>query len=121
MQIPFVRFQPVKTSEHMAAAGVFGLLQVNKFRVLSFKPLFRIEICAIFQMTLKYNVAALFQVIAALKYIQYRLSKKEFVTLFFGGIALAFVLGISTIVLLTYTGEFKFKFSTILSLIYLCF
>lgn len=30
MQIPFVGFQPVKTSEHMAAAGVFGLLQVFK-------------------------------------------------------------------------------------------
>jgi hypothetical protein len=29
MQIPFVGFQPVKTSEHMAAFGVFGLLQVN--------------------------------------------------------------------------------------------
>lgn len=28
MQIPFVGFQPVKTSEHMAAFGVFGLLQV---------------------------------------------------------------------------------------------
>jgi len=27
MQIPFVGFQPVKTSEHMAAAGVFALLQ----------------------------------------------------------------------------------------------
>ncbi|VDK85052.1 unnamed protein product [Litomosoides sigmodontis] len=70
MQIPFVRFQPVKTSEHMAAAGIFGLLQV----------------------------------IAALKYMQHRLSKKEFMTLFFGGIALVFTLGISAIVLLTYTG-----------------
>jgi len=27
MQIPFVGFQPVKTSEHMASAGVFALLQ----------------------------------------------------------------------------------------------
>eukprot|EP00094_Tigriopus_californicus_P003136 TCALIF_03018-PA protein Name:"Similar to STT3B Dolichyl-diphosphooligosaccharide--protein glycosyltransferase subunit STT3B (Homo sapiens)" AED:0.15 eAED:0.17 QI:0/0/0/0.87/1/0.87/8/0/605 len=35
MQIPFVGFQPVKTSEHMAAAGVFALLQahVNDERV----------------------------------------------------------------------------------------
>lgn len=31
MQVPFVGFQPVKTSEHMAAAGVFGLLQVSWF------------------------------------------------------------------------------------------
>merc|ERR1719383_910533 len=28
MQIPFVGFQPIRTSEHMAAAGVFGLLQI---------------------------------------------------------------------------------------------
>lgn len=33
MQVPFVGFQPVKTSEHMAAAGVFGLLQVTRFLV----------------------------------------------------------------------------------------
>ena len=29
MQIPFVGYQPVGTSEHMAAFGVFGLLQVG--------------------------------------------------------------------------------------------
>ncbi|KAH7731561.1 Dolichyl-diphosphooligosaccharide--protein glycosyltransferase subunit STT3B [Aphelenchoides avenae] len=28
MQVPFVGFQPVKTSEHIAAMGVFGLLQL---------------------------------------------------------------------------------------------
>ncbi|EEB08956.2 oligosaccharyltransferase subunit Stt3 [Schizosaccharomyces japonicus yFS275] len=28
MQIPFVGFQPIRTSEHMAALGVFGLLQL---------------------------------------------------------------------------------------------
>ncbi|XP_065882675.1 dolichyl-diphosphooligosaccharide--protein glycosyltransferase subunit STT3B-like [Dysidea avara] len=28
MQVPFVGFQPLRTSEHMAAAGVFSLLQV---------------------------------------------------------------------------------------------
>jgi len=31
MQIPFVGFQPVRTSEHMAAAGVFALLQAVAF------------------------------------------------------------------------------------------
>ncbi|KAF8075241.1 oligosaccharyl transferase STT3 subunit [Lyophyllum atratum] len=34
MQVPFVGFQPVKTSEHMAALGVFGLLQVVAFAQL---------------------------------------------------------------------------------------
>merc|ERR1712048_1461327 len=31
MQTPFVGFQPVKTSEHMASAGVFALLQAFAF------------------------------------------------------------------------------------------
>ena len=31
MQVPFVGFAPVRTSEHMAALGVFGLLQVVAF------------------------------------------------------------------------------------------
>merc|ERR1712226_650669 len=31
MQVPFVGFQPISTSEHMASAGVFGLLQVVAF------------------------------------------------------------------------------------------
>ncbi|KAF7309468.1 hypothetical protein MIND_00317600 [Mycena indigotica] len=31
MQVPFVGFQPVSTSEHMAALGVFGLLQIVAF------------------------------------------------------------------------------------------
>ncbi|KAF7317753.1 hypothetical protein MKEN_00863100 [Mycena kentingensis (nom. inval.)] len=31
MQVPFVGFQPVSTSEHMAALGVFGLLQIIAF------------------------------------------------------------------------------------------
>lgn len=31
MQIPFVGFQPIRTSEHMAAAGTFALLQAYAF------------------------------------------------------------------------------------------
>jgi dolichyl-diphosphooligosaccharide--protein glycosyltransferase len=31
MQIPFVGFQPVTSSEHMAAFGVFGLCQLYAF------------------------------------------------------------------------------------------
>lgn len=34
MQVPFVGFQPVRTSEHMAALGVFGLLQIVAFSEL---------------------------------------------------------------------------------------
>ena len=31
MQIPFVGFQPIRTSEHMAAAGTFALIQAYAF------------------------------------------------------------------------------------------
>jgi dolichyl-diphosphooligosaccharide--protein glycosyltransferase len=31
MQVPLVGFQPIKTSEHMGALGVFGLLQIVAF------------------------------------------------------------------------------------------
>ncbi|KAH9968414.1 Oligosaccharyl transferase STT3 subunit [Lactifluus volemus] len=31
MQVPFVGFQPIRTSEHMSALGVFGLLQIVAF------------------------------------------------------------------------------------------
>jgi dolichyl-diphosphooligosaccharide--protein glycosyltransferase len=34
MQVPFVGFQPVSTSEHMGALGVFGLLQIIAFSQL---------------------------------------------------------------------------------------
>lgn len=34
MQVPFVGFQPIRTSEHMAALGVFGLLQIVAFAQL---------------------------------------------------------------------------------------
>ncbi|KXN88003.1 Dolichyl-diphosphooligosaccharide--protein glycosyltransferase subunit stt3 [Leucoagaricus sp. SymC.cos] len=34
MQVPFVGFQPVKTSEHMGALAVFGLLQIVAFAQL---------------------------------------------------------------------------------------
>uniref|UniRef100_A0A915DK88 dolichyl-diphosphooligosaccharide--protein glycotransferase n=1 Tax=Ditylenchus dipsaci TaxID=166011 RepID=A0A915DK88_9BILA len=70
MQIPFVGFQPVKTSEHMAAAGIFGLLQL----------------------------------IGALKFVQGRLTRKQFIALFVGTIAAAFSLGLVVIALLTYGG-----------------
>lgn len=31
MQVPFVNYLPIRTSEHMAALGVFGLLQLVAF------------------------------------------------------------------------------------------
>ncbi|KAK0555558.1 oligosaccharyl transferase stt3 subunit [Tilletia horrida] len=56
MQVPFVGFQPVRTSEHMAALGVFGLLQLVAFAELvrshvpsnQFKILLRVSIVGVF-------------------------------------------------------------------------
>jgi dolichyl-diphosphooligosaccharide--protein glycosyltransferase len=70
MQVPFVGFQPVKTSEHMAAAGVFGLLQL----------------------------------VGALKFVQHRLTRKQFIALFIAVVATTFCVGLLMITLLTYTG-----------------
>ncbi|KAI8853147.1 Oligosaccharyl transferase STT3 subunit-domain-containing protein [Chytridium lagenaria] len=56
MQIPFVGFQPTRTAEHMAALGIFGLLQIVAFTELikshlsanQFKLLFQGLIMGIF-------------------------------------------------------------------------
>ncbi|VDK42773.1 unnamed protein product [Anisakis simplex] len=63
MQIPFVGFQPVQTSEHMAAFGVFGLCQLvafanwlrSKMSENNFQILFRsvlVAIASVFAMAL---------------------------------------------------------------------
>lgn len=70
MQVPFVGFQPVKTSEHMAAFGIFGLLQL----------------------------------VGALKFVQGRLTQKQFFALFAGVILFTFSIGILVLMLLTYAG-----------------
>lgn len=70
MQIPFVGFQPVKTSEHMAAFGVFGLLQL----------------------------------IAAVRYMQSRITRSQSVVLLIAVVVSTIVLGLGVIMLLTYAG-----------------
>uniref|UniRef100_A0A0K0DWV3 dolichyl-diphosphooligosaccharide--protein glycotransferase n=1 Tax=Strongyloides stercoralis TaxID=6248 RepID=A0A0K0DWV3_STRER len=70
MQIPFVGFQPIKSSEHMAAFGVFGLLQL----------------------------------VAAVKFLENKISRKQFFLLLVGFIGSAFIIGLIFIVLLTYAG-----------------
>ena len=68
MQVPFVGFQPIRTSEHMAAAGVFALL--NAYGLL--------------------------------KYLQARLTGKQFRKLFFAAIVSSAGLVFVAVVLLTY-------------------
>eukprot|EP01136_Pigoraptor_vietnamica_P013961 Opistho-1_new@55557 len=55
MQVPFVGFQPVRTSEHMAAMGVFALLQAYSFveylrahiERRSFEAIFKLAVIAV--------------------------------------------------------------------------
>ena len=70
MQVPFVGFQPIRTSEHMAAAGVFALL--NAYGLL--------------------------------KYLQARLTGRQFKKLFFAAVVASAGLVFVLVVLLTYLG-----------------
>ncbi|KAF2355745.1 Oligosaccharyl transferase STT3 subunit [Trinorchestia longiramus] len=70
MQIPFVGFQPIRTSEHMAAAGVFALINA----------------------------------VAVLQYVQSRMSKSEFRSIFYAACAAAAGLVLLAVVFLTYLG-----------------
>ncbi|KAG8749967.1 oligosaccharyl transferase stt3 subunit, partial [Ceratobasidium sp. 423] len=56
MQVPFVGFQPVRTSEHMGALGVFGLLQLIAFTELVRSHLPSKQ----FQLVLRASVGVLF-------------------------------------------------------------
>ena len=70
MQVPFVGFQPIRTSEHMAAAGVFALLNVY----------------------------------GLLKYLQARLTGRQFRRLFFAAVVASAGLVFVAVMLLTYLG-----------------
>ena len=70
MQVPFVGFQPIRTSEHMAAAGVFALLNAYGF----------------------------------LKYLQARLTGRQFRRLFFAAVVGCAGVVFVAVVLLTYLG-----------------
>ncbi|KAI7898645.1 Oligosaccharyl transferase STT3 subunit-domain-containing protein [Cokeromyces recurvatus] len=70
MQIPFVGFQPTRTSEHMAALGVFGLCQILGF----------------------------------IQLLRSHLQAKQFQIILRAFVFIAFVLGLSALILLTMSG-----------------
>ena len=91
MQIPFVGFQPVKTSEHMASAGEQFLPVVQcAFNDVSF--------------LLSAGVFALLQAVAFFKYLQGFLSKNEFKYFFVVTATLAAGVVLAVIVGLTWSG-----------------
>ena len=98
MQIPFVGFQPVKTSEHMASAGkeyqVQGIL-VMLLQLRCAFPTFPTFVLGVF---------ALLQAVAISNYLRNFLTKSEFKYFFFLASSIAAGLVFLTVVGLTWAG-----------------
>ncbi|TMS18082.1 Dolichyl-diphosphooligosaccharide--protein glycosyltransferase subunit STT3B [Larimichthys crocea] len=71
MQIPFVGFQPIRTSEHMAAAGVFALLQAYAFLQYLKDRLTRQEFQTLFFLGVSLAAGAVFLTVIYLTYTGY--------------------------------------------------
>jgi len=71
MQIPFVGFQPVRTSEHMAAAGVFVLLQAYAFLRYIQSFFTKSEMKTIFYSAIAAIAAGVFAAVVGLTYAGY--------------------------------------------------
>ena len=101
MQIPFVGFQPVKTSEHMASAGkehwvqCIGSCHLTLFKLLCAFPTF---------LTFVLGVFALLQAVAISNYLRNFLTKSEFKYFFFLASSIAAGLVFLTVVGLTWAG-----------------
>ena len=95
MQVPFVGFQPIRTSEHMAAAGTYSCpgLRANLGQ-------------AQFQSRLSPppGVFLLLNAVALLRYMQASLTGSQFKTLFLGGVVLSAGVVFAGVVMLTYMG-----------------
>lgn len=66
MQIPFVSFQPISTSEHMASAGVFALLQAYAFLMYLKKMIGNDQLQKIFVSLIVLAAGAVFAAVVAL-------------------------------------------------------
>lgn len=71
MQVPFVGFQPIRTSEHMAAAGVFALLQGYAFLKYLRDKLSKKEFFYLFNIAIIGIAGAVFLGVVGLTYAGY--------------------------------------------------
>jgi len=71
MQIPFVGFQPIRTSEHMAAAGVFALLQGYAFLMYIREKLSKKEFFYLFNFAIVGVAGVVFLGVVGLTYAGY--------------------------------------------------
>lgn len=87
MQVPFVGFQPVSTSEHMGALGI----SIAKFDISCL-------------LTLPSGVFGLLQIVAFVELVRSHVSSKQFQQLLFVSMIAAGILGALAMVGLTYKG-----------------
>ncbi|XP_065053854.1 dolichyl-diphosphooligosaccharide--protein glycosyltransferase subunit STT3B-like [Rhopilema esculentum] len=71
MQVPFVGFQPVRTSEHMAAAGVFCLIQAYAFIKYLRDHMSKAEFKHLFNLAIVGFAGLVFLAVIALTYMGY--------------------------------------------------
>jgi dolichyl-diphosphooligosaccharide--protein glycosyltransferase len=87
MQIPFVGFLPIRSSEHMSALGEFES-----------------EICGKSYSNLHLGVFGLLQLWGFVEFIRSSVPSKQFVTLLWGFVATVFIIAFASLVLLTVGG-----------------
>jgi dolichyl-diphosphooligosaccharide---protein glycosyltransferase len=87
MQIPFVGFLPIRSSEHMSALGEFESGNKRKFETNS-----------------RLGVFGLLQLWGFVEFIRSSVPSKQFATLLWGFVAAVFVLAFASLVLLTVGG-----------------
>lgn len=71
MQVPFVGFQPIRTSEHMAAAGVFALLQGYAFLTYLRDRMSKSEFMFLFNLAIIAIAGVVFLAVVGLTYAGY--------------------------------------------------
>ncbi|CAG8630119.1 12402_t:CDS:2, partial [Ambispora leptoticha] len=71
MQVPFVGFMPTRTSEHMAALGIFGLLQIIAFVELVRTHLSTTQFQILFRGFIVVSFVAMFSALVFLTYFGY--------------------------------------------------
>jgi dolichyl-diphosphooligosaccharide---protein glycosyltransferase len=89
MQVPFVGFQPVSTSEHMGALGM-------KFSSFNYKKKIDVQFSAVF---------GFLQIVAFGQLVRTHVSSEQFRKLLLGSVVAAGILGFAGFTLLTYSGK----------------
>uniref|UniRef100_A0A8C0D411 Dolichyl-diphosphooligosaccharide--protein glycosyltransferase subunit STT3B n=1 Tax=Balaenoptera musculus TaxID=9771 RepID=A0A8C0D411_BALMU len=95
MQIPFVGFQPIRTSEHMAAAGVFALLQAYAFLQYLRDRLTKQEFQTLFFLGVSLAAGAVF---LSVIYLTYTVALYAISAVYFAGVMVRLMLTLTPVV-----------------------